>query len=184
MTFLDWKALSQVSTQLQSNGCFCHFCDMQKEERGDLTKKGKDRKLSLFGGKISNFAIMFCPLHAKLRVVGNLLVLFVKSKKNQRELEKIEKKIREIPLNRKFQFRQKPETLDATLDTDQVDVEAPFLNGTQADALLQHFPVIFQGQIKRAEEHIWKLTAYIFHSWIDVSQDTIEGQNPQHLTGI
>jgi len=82
---------------------------------------------------------MFCPLHAKLRIVTNLLVLFLKQHPLQEKVGIIEKKLRGISGNSNFQFRFSPATLEDDHEFDQTKVEVPFLNGTQCSQFLEHF---------------------------------------------
>jgi hypothetical protein len=181
---------------------FCHFCHIAKSLRGSLNKKEGVRKCNLLGminviidesssdGQITAFILMLCPLHAKLRIVSNLLQLYCKT---TAELMQVQSKLQELPGNSNFQFRmEKPGKISKLLlklndfpdiedeyELDQPRVEVPFLNGTQCNLLLNHFPRLFP--LKASERKIWILTRYLFKYWVDASPERIATQNISDL---
>jgi len=114
---------------------------------------------------------MFCPLHAKLRIVSNLLKYFLKTRSS---IEEVETKLRSLPGNSNFKFRQKEASIEDENQFDQSDVEVPFLNGSQCNLLLKEFPRLFS--LSQAVRDIWRLVQYLFQNWIDASEKKVSAQ--------
>lgn len=125
-----------------------------------------DRTLNLFHGLRAQ--VMICVLHARIRIVENLLTCTfnrTRSHRSQTELElitTITNRIRQTPQNSQFAFRkEEKKTIVEKQYADAQPLSIPFMNGPQVDSLLEHFETVFDGYMRDDEKILWKMVRVV-----------------------
>ncbi|KAF0982731.1 hypothetical protein FDP41_010710 [Naegleria fowleri] len=119
-------------------------------------------------------------LHAKLRIVGNLLAkLMLQLVPN--ELEAIKDVIRKFPSFSNFEFKEKAFYKKQLVMESNHVFESPYLNDKQADTLLLNFEKIFLEALDKSsfdsqDVAIWSMFRYIIYGYMEPTQ-LLEKQN-------
>ncbi|KAG2378962.1 hypothetical protein C9374_007600 [Naegleria lovaniensis] len=120
-------------------------------------------------------------LHAKLRIVGNLLAKLM-LKLCPDELEAVKDIIRQFPSLSKFEFKEKPfYKQQLAMEANKV-YQPPYLNGKQADTLLLNFEKIFLEALNKSsfdsqDVAIWSMFRYIIYGYMEAPSQLLAKQN-------
>jgi hypothetical protein len=179
----DLAGLAKVSN-LKEDDCFCIYCKCNKNAAGLFNHLPQSRELKLLW-EIKNMRVMWCVLHAKMRLFDNIVrAIVIKGASidpnitdSEKLKEKITERIRMIPVCPDFKFRstnQNSKQKEETNDCDQDIEDMPFTNGVQVDAIFASLENVFEGVILDEDLKLLKMIRAIIYGWLVAPQYELE----------